>query len=275
LHYINVDIEKCFDWISHSAILKYTPICEKYYFFIQAWLYAPIYGTKVARCQNFVKVVPRRGVFQGSGIGPLICNIVLDGLENYLLNPLSYQYFFNSEEIKCIHKKFGNTKMQQYSYLNKYSRVKIKIYRYIDDLLIIGKGSYEQFLTISKRLIVFLAERGLFIKNSENPVQVFCPGAKFEYLGFQFQLANRKDPKINKGKYIRYSYLQPFILLRSFCSVEFRSGLLIIIRNKLYKAIKLTFCYLFMRNRAVFSVEKVIKKYNQWLSGVVNYFGLN
>lgn len=113
--YINVDVEKYSDWISHAVILKYTPICEKYCFFIKAWLYAPIYGPKIAGSRNFVDIIPKRGVPQGAIIGPLICNIVLDGLENYVLNPLSYQYFLNSEEIKRIRKKFGNAKIQQYS----------------------------------------------------------------------------------------------------------------------------------------------------------------
>jgi hypothetical protein len=214
-------------------------------------------------------------VSQGSIIGPLICNMVLDGLENYVLNPLSYQYFFNFEETENICKKFENAKIQQSSFFYKYSKVKVKMYRYIDDILIIGKGSYEQFLNISKRLILFLAERKLFLKNSENLVRVFYPGVKFEYLGFQFQFVNYKSLKFNKGKYTRYSYTKPFVVVRGFHSALFYNNLLLIILNKVYKAIKLNFRYLFIRNRTVLPVEILIKKYNQWLSGVVNYFCLN
>jgi hypothetical protein len=65
---------------------------------------------------------------QGSIIGPLIYNIILNGLENYLLHPLSYQYSCNFKEIKHISKIFKNTKMQHYNYFHKYFETKIKIY---------------------------------------------------------------------------------------------------------------------------------------------------
>lgn len=238
-------------------------------------MYAPIYGPKAVECTNFVKIVQKKGVPQGSVISPLICNIVLDGLENYVLNSLSYQYFFNSEEIKSISNEFENVKLQQVNCFQKYFKNKVKVYRYVDVVLIIGKGSYEQFLGISKRLVVFLAERGLIIKLSEDFVQIFCPGASFKYLGFQFQFANFNDSKINKGKYTRYCATNFFSVIRNFHFTKFYSGLLIIIRGKSYKYILLSFRCLFMRNKILFPVEILIKKYNKWLNSVVNYFGLN
>lgn len=96
--FINVDIEECFDRISHSSILEYTAIVNKYRFFIKAW----IYGPKVPWEKSCIKTIPRRGVSQGSIIGPVICHFVLDGLENYLLKSLSHRYLYNDEEINRI-----------------------------------------------------------------------------------------------------------------------------------------------------------------------------
>lgn len=112
---------------------------------------------------------------------------------------------------------------------------------------------------------MFLAERELSMQNNENSVQVFYPGTKFEYLGFQFQFANCKNPKINKGKYRRYFYTDPFIVfkLKGLRSARYHTGLLLIIRNIQYKAIKLNFRRLFMRNRTVLSVERLIKEFNR------------
>jgi hypothetical protein len=90
--FINVDIEKCFDRISHSFILKYVPIVNKYRFLLKAWLYAPIYGTSSVNHSNIVKIIPKFGIPQGSIIGSLTCNFVLDGLEEFLLKDLPFRY---------------------------------------------------------------------------------------------------------------------------------------------------------------------------------------
>jgi hypothetical protein len=37
-HIINVDIRKCFDKIDHQTALKKYPLCNKYHFFLKAWL---------------------------------------------------------------------------------------------------------------------------------------------------------------------------------------------------------------------------------------------
>lgn len=44
--FINVDIDKCLDRISHSSILEYTAIAKKHRFLLKAWLYASIYCPK-------------------------------------------------------------------------------------------------------------------------------------------------------------------------------------------------------------------------------------
>ena len=272
--FINVDIEKCFDRISHASILKYVPIVSKYRFLFKAWLYAPIYGTKTVNDSNIVKIIPKCGVPQGSIIGPLTCNFVLDGLEEFLLKDLPFRYQFDDKEVSRIRQQFGQEKVDQYKNYSDWPISRVRVYRYADDILILGKASQEHFISIYKRLVLFLKDRGLSLKEKENPVEVFSPEAKFEFLGFQFQFANYKNPKINRGKYTRYSFSEPFMVLRGRQMAQYRGGLLITIRSKSYKSIILKFKSLLARNRVGLPVETLIKDYNEWLTGVVTYFGI-
>jgi retron-type reverse transcriptase len=272
--FINVDIEKCFDRMSHSSILKYTPIVNKYRFLLKAWLYAPIYGTRTVNDSNIVKIIPKRGVPQGSIIGPLTCNFVLDGLEEFLLKDLPLRYQFDDKEINRIRQQFGQEKVGQYKNYSDWPIVRVRVYRYADDILILGKASQEHFMSIYKRLVLFLKDRGLSLKGKEDPVEVFLPEAKFEFLGFQFQFANYKNSKINRGKYTRYSFSEPFMVLRGLQMAGYRDGLFITIRSKSYKSMILKFKLLFARNRVGLPVETLIKDYNKWLIGVVTYFGI-
>jgi retron-type reverse transcriptase len=41
---INIDIHKCLDSIDHNMIIKVYPLCDKYRYFLKAWLKAPIFG---------------------------------------------------------------------------------------------------------------------------------------------------------------------------------------------------------------------------------------
>lgn len=272
--FINVDIEKCFDKIFHSFILKYTPIANKYRFLLKAWLYAPIYGTTEANDSNIVKIIPRRGVPQGSIIGPVICNFVLNGIEEFLLKDLPLRYQFDDKEINRIRKQFGQEKVNQYKNPSDWSKTRIRVYRYADDILILGKASQEHFTSIYKRLVLFLKDRGLSLKEKEDPVEIFLPGAKFEFLGFQFHFANYKSSKINRGKYTRYSFSETFMVLRGHHKSRYRDGLFITIRPKSYKLIILKFKSLFAPNRVGLPVETLIKDYNKWLEGVIKNFGV-
>ena len=207
-------------------------------------------------------------------IGPSTCNFVLDGLENYLLQNLPPRYQFNDEEINRIRQQFGQEKVEQYRKPSDWPNVRVRVYRYADDILILGKASQEQFMNIYKRLVLFLKDRGLNVKEKENPVEVFSLGAKFEFLGFQFQFADYKNSKIDRGKYTRYSFSEPFMVLRDLRVARYRNGLFITIRPKSYKSIMSKFKSLFARNRAGLPVETLIKNYNEWLTGAVTYFGL-
>ena len=86
---IDVDIKECFDNLSHRSILKYFPITKKYKFLLKAWLRAKIYGPKTELCNSSIFYAPKKGIPQGSIIGPVCCNSTLDGLEKYINSTIS------------------------------------------------------------------------------------------------------------------------------------------------------------------------------------------
>lgn len=75
----NFEIEKCFDKINHTSIIEFTPICNKYLYLRKAWL---IIGSSSLKNNTRIKIIPNSGIPQGSIIGPGICNLILDGIED-------------------------------------------------------------------------------------------------------------------------------------------------------------------------------------------------
>ena len=83
--YLNVDIVSCFDNMAHSSIFRITPIADKYLFLVKTWLKAPIVGPEAIDSKKITRSIPKAGVPQGSIIGPIVCNIVLDGLNRLFI----------------------------------------------------------------------------------------------------------------------------------------------------------------------------------------------
>jgi RNA-directed DNA polymerase len=69
---LDADIKKCFDRISHSYLMKHTPICDKHV--LKEWLKCGVYENKEIKETN-------EGTPQGGIISPILCNIALNGLE--------------------------------------------------------------------------------------------------------------------------------------------------------------------------------------------------
>ena len=100
------DIKGCFDNISHSWILNHVPTDKK---ILKKWLKSGFIETK--------RLFPTdKGTPQGSPISPIICNMVLDGLEYKILE------------------KYHKTKKQGKAYFPK-----VNFVRYADDFIVTGE----------------------------------------------------------------------------------------------------------------------------------------
>ena len=270
--YLNVSIVSCFDNIAHKAILELTPIANKYLFLLKAWLKAPIVGPESMSSKKIISFKPLSGVPQGSIIGPMICNIVLDGLEKTLYkicleNPY---YQLNTEQQKFAEQKIGIKDLVTKRETN------ITCVRYADDILIFGLANRVIFKKIENELVRFLQSKGLKLQKSTDNIKVFCPGNSFKYLGFEFCFPDykRNSKKLNKGRFSKFKYD-----ITSMCSHRYseyhRSNPYIKINAGEFAKIKLKVRKLFTRSLASEPLDIIINKQNSLIRGICNYYSIS
>lgn len=155
-------------------------------------------------------------------------NSVLNGIEHAVLNELPTRYTTSSGKIVMT---------------------KVKIIRFINDLILIGKGDSKLFDQIYERVISFVESRGLCFTGRKEIIS-FVPGACFEYRGF--------------------SFIHPKASSRSFrCKFTVGAGrgqlssLLVLIQNKSMKKCGVTIRALTNSSRAALPLGGVIEKINR------------
>ena len=142
------DIKGCFDNISHDWILKNIPLDKK---ILKKWLSSGFIETK--RLFSTEKGTP-----QGSPISPVICNMVLDGLESKLLE------------------KYHKTTRQGKAYFPK-----VNIVRYADDFIVTGETKEILENGVLPIIRDFLQERGLELSEDKTVITHITEG--FDFLG--------------------------------------------------------------------------------------------
>lgn len=160
---LDADIKGAFDNISHDFILenlKFTPGRE----FIKQWLKAGYIES-----QTFNRT--DKGTPQGGIISPLLANIALDGMDNWLSRITET-------------KVYGKTKIK--------TKEERKIYgfiRYADDFIVTAQTK-EQIEAIIPRIQEWLATRGLHLNEEKTKIKNINDG--FDFLGFNIRKFNGK-----------------------------------------------------------------------------------
>jgi group II intron reverse transcriptase/maturase len=151
---IELDIEKCFDRISHTSIMDN--------------LIAPL-GIKlgIGRClkAGINPEFPEQGTPQGGVISPLLANIALNGIES-----LHRYHFIKNNRIT------PNTKDEH---------IKEPSIRYADDMVIFLRPQDDANEVLGK-INEFLAQRGM--KVSEKKTKVTASTDGFDFLGWHFKV---------------------------------------------------------------------------------------
>jgi RNA-directed DNA polymerase len=180
---LDADIKGCFDNISHEFLLEkmkeLNPIDRK---IVSQWL-----KSGVMNKQEFS--ASETGTPQGGIISPLLANIALDGMENYLFNELKKEYSFQTAD-------------------GRISGSKLAVIRYADDFVIIHK-SKDVIIRAKELLVNWLKARGLELSQEKTKMVHSTEG--FDFLGFNckhydtesgshWQKKNSKSKVIRNGK---------------------------------------------------------------------------
>ena len=156
------DIKGCFDHISHDWITAHIPMDGK---ILAKWLKSGYVETR--------KLFPtEEGSPQGSPISPVICNMVLDGLE---------------EKFKEAYHK---TKVKGKTYFPK-----VNFIRYADDFIVTGESRELLEKGVLPIIRDFLTERGLTLSEEKTVVTHIEDG--FDFLGANVRWYKNKLIKSN------------------------------------------------------------------------------
>lgn len=208
-----------------------------------------------------------KSVWQGFIIGPMICNIVLDGLQDFVQDNLPTNYKKSKEELGH---KFG----EKPSSLNSCIYLQVFCVRYENDILILGKCLTWHVKKIQSLLIIFLSQRGLGIKKALIfQGKRFKPGASFDYLGFTFKYPNWNSISFDKGKYTKLEF-NPMSVANGALSKYFRSGVYLLIKSFFLKKLKNSLRIQLSKKNCYFSVKIMIDKVNAILKGFLNYYNI-
>lgn len=169
----DADIRKCFDKISHEALLSKLKTFNLMENQISAWLKAGIFD----QYANIPKInAATEGTPQGGIISPLLANIALHGLEEHLLSSVSGRNYPKP------HPKSARGA--------KAKRSALGVVRYADDFVIIHRN-LEIIELVIKETKKWLSEMGLSISEEKSALKL--ASQTFQFLGFQIAYVKVQD----------------------------------------------------------------------------------
>lgn len=179
-YFLDADIEKCFDKIDHQYLIDKLDTISMFKYQIRSWLKAGIMDST----EKDSSEINDMGTPQGGVLSPLLMNIALHGMENY------------------VTKEFG--------------RNKIKVVRYADDFVIFGQ-TLKDVQKAEKLVIEFLESVGLNLSTEKTRIGHSMekkPGTSgpigLDFLSFHFyniKCSRHRGVKSTKG------VTQPFRLI--------------------------------------------------------------
>ena len=162
-HVYDADIEKCFDKINHEALIKKLQTFPQMRKQIKAWLEARIMEN--TKGEDEQPIVNKEGTPQGGIISPLLANIALHGLEDYLKEHVA--------DLKPSYQG-GQSKWDKKRALG--------VIRYANGFVLMHSDKHilESCISETKR---WLKSYGLEISNAKSELRDGREG--FNFLGFQ------------------------------------------------------------------------------------------
>lgn len=176
---LELDIEGCFNNISFEWMLSNIPLDPK---LLNSWLKQGFIERKdptTNKPGTFQETTA--GIPQGGIISPTICNMVLDGMTEYVRT-----YIWNQiKEGKVSAKKLGYSRLRKPG-SSQESKLFILV-RYADDVVVLSKTKLIASWAL-KAIELFLEPRGLNVSKDKTLLTDISGGrAQFQFLGFLFK----------------------------------------------------------------------------------------
>jgi len=211
----DADLSKYFDTIPHGkmfTLLKKRLVDKGILSLIQQWLTAPV------KLPDGKLIASTKGSPQGGVISPLLSNIYLHAFDKIVNNPKG-----------------------------KFAKANIRIVRYADDFLLMGKYYFSrEILSYIHRI---MGNMGLTLNKDKTKLLHSCKSSLF-FLGFEFRNIKSKFGWNTKN----YTNVRPSMKSRS----------------KLYAKLRELFA-----KRRHWTIEWIVWKVNQLLIGWLNYFSIS
>lgn len=242
-HLLYIDINKCFDTISHGYILEHFSFPEKYKKLLIRWLR----GFRV--CENSLRKERLDvGVSQGSVLGPVIANVILAKVFERFFDDTLFPRWFKSKTLAGKAKSFE---------INRY------IIGYADDI-ILRLASKEEANHAKKKAEERLAVVGLRLNEEKVRLYDLSMKVKFDWLGYTFLIFPKDKVRYTKliGRASRLMRQKQKVL---------PSSLLLYITNENFNKIKHKLKLIIgkLKNRDLYSV---MKEANAILRGIAGYY---
>jgi RNA-directed DNA polymerase len=265
---LNADIKAAFDNISHSFIIEKVKMLPGINF-VTGWL-------KAGYLEREIFNSTESGTAQGSIISPLLANIALDGIGEYLNRLTCEVKHYKRDKDGNIHinKQGKNKGKPQITYVEH--RCPFGYIRYADDLIVTAPNA-ECMEAVIPHIITLLQARGLKLNPDKTEIRHTDQGC--DYLGFNIRkyhgktiIKPEKEKVLNKIKEIRkwlndninasaesvINYLNPIIrgfayYYRTACSKEILSYFDSKIWEALYKWAR--------KKHGSLSRKEVVRKY--------------
>lgn len=241
------------------------PLTSKYLYFIKCWAIS-----LETRKNKNVKFRAIAGVAKSPILSSIVCNVALDGFQDFIQDNLPNRYKRSREELDCLRYQIG----KKPSSLAFHAYLRVFCIRYVDDMLILGKCFKLYFKRIQNLLVKFLSQKGLEIKNAFLfQGKRFKPGFFIDYLGFRFKYPNMNSVNFDKGKYTKFKF-SPINIVDETLSRYARSGPYLLVQSSFMKKIKNSLKVQLSKKNSYISAKIMIGKVNTILRINLNYYNL-
>jgi len=281
---IETDISRCFENIDHAIllnILKKRIRCEKTLALIKNALSCGYVFGKTVRH-------PKIGISQGSVLSPILCNIYLDELDQFLnkqkenfnstvnkrprnLVLRRFVYSLNKKSTSRVERQEIKAKMLECKSTLNINYKRLFFVRYVDDFFVGVAGTYQEALYFKNLIENFLLDSlKMELSKTKTKVTKFSSNKAF-YLGVFIRGTYRKVKKVTK--YVRKG---KFITSDTTPRVSFHAPIKVLLEDLtdkgFFKRKQCKFIPTSIGRVVNFDHGDIIKYYNSIIRGILSYF---